>query len=52
MSEGDAISKKDPKPDKKVLLTTLSQAVNPLMKELEQDQQSLVSDVLFSKCQN
>lgn len=32
MSEGNPVQKKDPRPEKKTLVTTLAQTVNPLMK--------------------
>jgi hypothetical protein len=42
MSEQEQSSRKEPKNDKKVLLGNIAQTVNPLLRKLEQDQQSLV----------
>jgi hypothetical protein len=44
--------KKEKEQDKKTLLNTLSQSINPLLKQLNQDDNVLVHFLIFSKCQN
>lgn len=44
--------KKEKEQDKKTLLNTLSQSINPILKQLNQDDNVLVRFLIFSKCQN
>lgn len=46
MSEADPVGKKESKAEKKSLLSTINKAVTPLMKELSEDQQTLVHNLL------
>lgn len=42
MSENNLLNKKEVKSEKKLLMNTLNMTVNPLMKELSEENQALV----------
>jgi len=52
MQDEGSAKRKDRENDKKMLLSTLSQSINPLMKQIQTEDNMLVYSHLYSKCQN